>query len=85
MYANWAGRPPGSCWSPKYIVKAEDRQAIKDQEISLEEAVSSFPSEEGTEYFTNHMGEYTVVSGTDIEFAISGNKFDLQKKESYGN
>ena len=69
----------------KYIVKAEERQVIENQEISLEEALSLFLDQEGMDYFTNHMGEYTVLSGADIETSISGNKFDLQKKESYGS
>lgn len=50
----------------KYLITGEDRAALKEQEIPLETAIRHFADEDGQEYFTNHMDEYSILTGDEI-------------------
>lgn len=75
----------GSTESFTYVVTEEDRNAIAMQEISLEEAIYTFPKQKATEYFQNHIKDFSNLSGDQInEVVISGSKHIIIK-ESYGH
>jgi len=69
----------------RYDVRDEDRVAMKEQELSVDEAVYAFTQEEGQEYFRNHMEEYQILSGEEVVSVVEGRKWDIVIKESYGS
>lgn len=68
----------------RYAVKAADREAIKNTEISLDAAIAYFASDDGIEYFTNHLDEFNILSGEDINSEIIGKKWSVIEKLSNG-
>lgn len=75
----------GSVSKFKYVVTATDRSEVESQEISVDEAINVFTTEEGQTYFTKHMEEYTVLSGADINSLIYGRKMNILIKYSNGS
>ena len=69
----------------KYVVTAEDRAVIQSQEMSVGEAATVFTEEEGQEYFTKHLEEYTVLNGDEIKEVVSGKFRTMRIKLSYGS
>jgi len=68
----------------KYIVSAADRATVESQEISVEEAIHNFTKEDGQTYFKNHMDDYGIMSGTEIDSVVNGKKWNVTMKLSYG-
>lgn len=69
----------------KYVVTAADRTIVESQEMSVDEAIHVFTSEEGQTYFQKHMEDYAVLSGTDIQNVVSGRKMNILIKKEYGS
>jgi hypothetical protein len=67
----------GSFLDCKYLVRVEDRTTIENEEISLDEAIYSFNTQEGYDYFVNHLRKYTVLTADEIRSAIIGKKWSV--------
>ena len=69
----------------KYIITAQDREALESQEISVEEAIHVFTKEEGQTYFTNHMDDYCILTSDEITALVSDKRWNILMKMSYGS
>ena len=69
----------------KYIVSAADRATVESQEISVEEAIHNFTKEDGQTYFKNHMDDYGIMSGSEIDSAVNGKRKNVVMIVSYGS
>lgn len=69
----------------KFLVKAQDRAVMEDQEMPVDEAIYSFTEQEGQDYFKAHMNEYTALSGSEITQLVKNRKWDMVMKLSYGS
>ena len=69
-----------------YLVTESDRNEYASEEIeaTLDTALASFNKESGYNYFKNNMQNYTVLAGTEINFAVNGKSKNVVMKLSYG-
>ena len=62
-----------------YLVTAADRENYTKPEIemNLETAMASFTKKSGQAYFTEHLDEYAVISGSDASKILIGKKWNV--------
>lgn len=68
-----------------YDIKQEDIVALEEQGMTLEEAVYDFTDEEAQDYFKTHKGEYSSMNEENLMSLLSGKKWHIVEKTSYGS
>ncbi len=64
----------------------DDEDETGESEISLETAMENFTKSDGQEYFINHMDEYTVLSGDEInQIIMSKSEWNIKEKHTNNN
>lgn len=59
---------------------------IEKSEMTLDEAIYKFTSDEGQNYFKEHLSDYTTLSGEDIASLLNNSKsWNMTIKYSYGS
>lgn len=74
----------GSTTDFRYEITAADIAEVESQEISVDEAVANFTDSDGYEYFSNHMNDFELISGSEISSNIIGRRWNIDIRLSYG-
>ena len=67
-----------------YEVTSSDRIVVQSQEISVDEALATFLTDEGQEYFQNHMNDFELMTGDEINSSIIGRNWHVDIRLSVG-